>query len=79
MKIDSFKCDSCNRQKGETNNWYKFRSYPDTGNGTEFIVNPFHSEGTDYPNTKHLCSDACVIKTVQEWLSAQTEALQKGE
>jgi len=77
MKVDSFKCDSCGRQKGENNHWYKFRAYPDTGNGPEFTVNPFDSEGTDFPTTKHLCSDACVIKTVQVWLSEQTELIQK--
>lgn len=73
-KVDTFKCDGCGNIKGDLNHWFKFRSYPSEGNGAEFIVNDWNSQGTDYPNTLHLCSDACVIKTVQGWLSAQKEA-----
>ena len=84
MKIDSFLCDVCSQVKGISNHWFKFRSYDNDGNGAEFIVNSWDSKGTDYPNTIHLCSDQCVIKTVQSWLSeqkelSQKEVLQKGE
>jgi len=76
MKVDSYKCDVCGTAKADTNHWHKFRSYPDEGNGAEFIVNDWKQQGTDYPSTKHLCSDACVVKTVQGWLSAQKELSQ---
>lgn len=79
MKIDSYKCDSCGIQKLDTNHWFKFRAYPNEGNGAEFIVNDWNDKSSDYPNTLHLCSDGCVIKTVQGWLSAQKELSQKGE
>ncbi len=79
MKVDTFACDVCGERKAETNRWHKFRSYSNEGNGAEFIVNEWESQGTDYPNTLHLCSDSCVIKTVQGWLSAQKELSQKGE
>jgi len=71
MKVDSYKCDGCGIQKGENNHWFKFRSYPNEGNGSEFIVNDWNNKSEDYANTKHLCSDACVIRMVQSWLSAQ--------
>lgn len=74
MKVDSYKCDGCGIQRGDGNHWFKFRAYPNEGNGAEFIVNDWKSEGTEYPNTVHLCSDACVVKTVQAWLSAQQAA-----
>ncbi len=79
MKVDSFVCDVCKSAKETTNHWHKFRSYPDEGNGAEFTVNAWNSTGTDYPNTKHLCSDQCVIKTVQAWLSEQKDLSTKGE
>ena len=79
MKVDNFACDVCGSQKGSLNHWFKFRAYPNEGNGSEFVVNDWSGKGHDYPTTKHLCSDACVIKTVQAWLSAQKEASQKGE
>lgn len=79
MKVDSFACDVCGSQKKEVNRWHKFREYPNEGNGAEFVVNEWDSEGTEYANTKHLCSDACVVKTVQGWLSAQKELSQKGD
>lgn len=77
MKVDTFQCDVCKTQKGALNHWFKFRSYLDEGNGAEFIVTDWKQQGIDYPNTKHLCSDACVIKTVQGWLSEQKELSQK--
>jgi hypothetical protein len=81
MRFASYKCDAdgCGIKKGENNHWFKFRAYPNEGNGAEFTVNDWRDPRSDYPNTKHLCSDACVIKTVQGWLSAQKEASQKGE
>ncbi len=78
MKVDSFKCDQCGSMKGTTNHWHKFRSYPDEGNGAEFVVTSWNSPGT-YSNTLDLCSDQCVIKTVQAWLSEQKELSTKGE
>lgn len=81
MKFDSYSCDAetCSVVKGTNNHWFKFRSYANEGNGAEFIVNEWDSTGTDYPNTLHLCSDSCVIKTVQKWLSEQKELSTKGE
>jgi hypothetical protein len=79
MKVDSYCCDVCGAPKTAVNHWHKFRAYPDEGNGAEFIVNDWNYKGEDFPNTKHLCSDACVIRTVQQWLSAQQEASQPGE
>lgn len=72
MKVDSYKCDECGTPKGEINHWFKFTAQSDQFGVTDWT-------GSDYTSTLHLCSDACVIKTVQKWLSAHKEASQKGE
>ena len=74
MKVDAYKCDAdgCRTQKAENNHWFKFTAHPDQFSVTDW-------SGSDYTNTLHLCSDSCVIRTVQGWLSAQKEASQKGE
>jgi hypothetical protein len=72
VKVDSFVCDACGQAKGQTNHWHKFTAHPD-----QFSVTDWH--GSDYTNTLHLCSDSCVVKTVQGWLSKQKEVSQRGE
>jgi len=74
MKFDNFSCDAegCKVTKGSNNHWFKFTPHP-----TEFIVTDW--SGDDHPATQHLCSDSCVIRTVQKWLSEQKEISQKGE
>lgn len=73
MKVDSFKCDCCATPKGSSNHWFKIGT---DGNGIGIVA--WNTE-TKSDNIKHLCSDACVIKTVQAWLSEQKELSQKGE
>lgn len=72
MKVDTYRCDECSSQKSELNHWFKF-----TGHSDQFGVADW--TGSDYTSTLHLCSDSCVIKSVQKWLSAQKEASQKGD
>jgi hypothetical protein len=70
MKVDTFKCDVCGQIKGENNHWFRI----DTGmSGLEvnaWGVMPASSTTVD------LCSDMCVIKVVQKWLTNQ--ALSSG-
>ena len=74
MRVDTFKCDVCGIQKGETNHWYSLEKTVKNDNARlELLAAVF----TD-PAYMHLCSDACVIKAVQQWLSAQKEASQPG-
>lgn len=70
MKVDTFKCDGCSTMKGDLNHWFAV-----SPTGSSIIVSAWH-DGDGYA---HYCSDACVIKAVQQWLSAQKEASQKGE
>jgi hypothetical protein len=65
MKVDTYKCDVCGRIKGETNHWFRI----DTGvSGLELnawgVIPPT-------PTSVDLCSDQCVIKIVQKWLTKQ--------
>ena len=65
MKVDSYKCDVCGSMKGENNHWFRM----DTGAlGLELNawgVMPQTESSMD------LCSDQCVIKVVQKWLTDQ--------
>jgi hypothetical protein len=65
MRVDTFKCDVCGRIKGENNHWFRIDA---SGNGLEL-----HGWGAVQAgeSTVDLCSDLCVIKTVQQWLTAQ--------
>jgi hypothetical protein len=68
MKVDTFKCDVCGQIKGENNHWFRI----DTGaSGLE--VNAW-GVMLATPTTVDLCSDQCVIKVVQKWLTSQAVA-----
>lgn len=65
MKIDTFKCDVCGQIKGENNRWLRVDSA---------IPRLELHAWDDIPSsssTLDICSDQCVMKTVQQWLSAQ--------
>jgi hypothetical protein len=65
MRVDTYKCDVCGRIKGENNHWFRIDT---AGRGLEL-----HLWGSvpSTASTVDLCSDQCVIKTVQQWLTAQ--------
>ena len=67
MEIHTVKCDGCGIQKGDTNHWHK--ACVETAG---FVLVPWTNE-TEFPQTVHLCSDSCVVKIVQQWLSSQKE------
>ena len=65
MKVDTYRCDVCGTIKGENNHWFRI----DTGvSGLEL-----NAWGVMPPSatTVDLCSDQCVIKIVQKWLTSQ--------
>lgn len=65
-KVDTYKCDGCGTLKGSLNHWFKVYE------AGAISVLPW-DQGNDQPH-RDLCSDACVIKAVQQWLSAQQQA-----
>jgi hypothetical protein len=68
MKVDTYKCDVCGTVKGENNHWFR----AETGiAGLE--LNPWGVMPAS-GSTVDLCSDQCVIKTVQKWLTNQAIA-----
>lgn len=77
MKIDTYKCDECGTQKGEINHWFRLRPSPTWADKGPWVS--ILGWTTDYQDKDmHLCSDACVIKSVQKWLSAQ-QASKEGK
>lgn len=73
MREDSYKCDCCPTRKGQNNHWFLFRAYPDRGDGAKFTVGAWNPQEANELDMKHLCSEACVVKTVSEWLGMQKE------
>ena len=82
MKVDTYKCDGCGTQKGELNHWF-IGCFDKDGimfcpwnvdNIYRAILPARPNEFPDLRPERHYCSDACVIKAVQFWLSEQ----QKG-
>ena len=70
MRFDTYKCDVCGTLKGENNHWFR----ADTGvSGLEL-----NAWGVMQPtaSTVDLCSDQCVIKIVQKFLTNQ--AIESG-
>ncbi len=67
MKVDTYKCDVCGQMKGENNHWLRIES---TDAGLKLYG---WGEIASGPATVDLCSDQCVTKTVQQWLSAHAE------
>ncbi len=65
MRVETYKCDVCGRVKGENNHWFRVCT---AGPGLEL-----HAWGTiaSTETTVDLCSDECVVKTVQHWLNGQ--------
>jgi hypothetical protein len=68
MRIDTFKCDVCGQIKGENNHWFRIDS--DCGGLSVGAWNTVLATST----TVDLCSDACVIRVVQKWLTAQAHS-----
>jgi hypothetical protein len=67
MRFDSYKCNNCERIKGEVNNWYSA-----TDAGADFVICAGIHD--DPSGTKHLCSEACVIAVTQQWMSKIKES-----
>jgi len=66
-KVDTYQCDGCGAQKGNLNHWFRL-GVQDVSLG---IYTWAGGDATD--DDKHFCSDECVIKAVQQWLSARKE------
>ncbi len=65
MKIDSYKCDVCGAIKGENNHWFRIDTGP-----SGLVLNAW---GVMQPteSSVDLCSDQCVTKVVQKFLTLQ--------
>lgn len=72
MRIESWQCDGCGKQKGVTNHWLLVRPQSDA-----FMVFPWNEEAAVREESReaayyqHLCGSACVTKKLSAWLGAQ--------
>jgi hypothetical protein len=67
MQINTYKCDMCGTVKGENNHWFRICN----ADGIKLEAwNKMPSSET----TVDLCSDSCVIKVVQKWLTSQAHS-----
>ena len=67
MKVTTYKCDVCGQIKGENNHWFRVEA------GSAGLELNAWGTAPATASTVDLCSDQCVIKTVQKWLGAQSE------
>lgn len=67
MKVDTYKCDICGTIKGENNHWFHVN-----GRSTGLELSPWGAVSST-ETTVDLCSDQCVIKVVQKWLTEQAQ------
>lgn len=68
MKIETYKCDVCGVQKGETNHWFKVIF---VAGGDGMFLFPAHrecmsSEGKEFD----LCGQQCVQRKVEEYIGS---------
>ena len=73
MKVDTYKCDVCGTVKGENNHWFRIDTAGPSLELNAWGLAPATATAVD------LCSDSCVIKTVQQWLTAQANAPRPAE
>jgi hypothetical protein len=67
MQVHTYKCDMCGTVKGENNHWFRVC----TAQGIKLEA---WSVMPASETTLDLCSDSCVIKIVQKWLTAQAHS-----
>lgn len=69
MKIETYRCDVCGIQKGETNHWWII-TLPDLASParSELILSPATDDQHRDSNDFDLCGAACVQKKVAEFL-----------
>ena len=65
MKVDTYKCDVCGTIKGDNNHWFR------VGSGMVGLELNAWGVVPESGTTMDLCSDQCVIKIVQKWLTQQ--------
>lgn len=68
MKVNTYKCDVCGTMKGENNHWFR------VGSGVSGLELNAWGAVPESETTVDLCSDECVIKIVQKWLTQQANA-----
>lgn len=63
MKVSTYKCDYCGRQRGESNHWLlRLKS------AGEFCLYNWRDEHAD-DGFEHICSAECATKALSIWLS----------
>jgi hypothetical protein len=63
MKVETYKCDVCGKQKADVNHWWLISS-----GGSSLLIAPWSME-TVRSFEFHLCGAECVGKKVNEFLN----------
>jgi len=64
MKVDTFACDNCQKQKESTNHWWQV--WP--GRDRQIVIAPFN-EGTAMPNKQDACGQQCLVAMLERFLA----------
>lgn len=74
MKLTApYKCDYCDRQKGENNHWWLGLSPDSIGyplRERAFVLIAWNDAAAEEPNVEHICSESCASKALSKWMAA---------
>ena len=72
MKLSTpYKCDYCDRLKGETNHWW-LAAQPEGQSRQGSPVASMGWERAKLPGVKHICSEQCASKALSRFMAAIT-------
>jgi hypothetical protein len=64
MKVETYKCDQCGKQKQDSNHWFML----DIGI-VGFHLFIWDNANADIAGYKHLCSQGCASKILSTWMT----------
>lgn len=67
-KIDTYACEECDKQKGDTNHWFIIELFP-----SQFQINTW-GIFTNMDKKIAACSEQCVTKILSKWMSTVQSA-----
>lgn len=72
MKINTYRCDECDKVKGEANHWWVVGPPFTRKTKTALSISSWGQVALACKGIVHLCGQACVLKVVDRFLSTGT-------
>jgi hypothetical protein len=68
MKVSTYKCEVCGKQKEPTNHWFVLRVFGEESRGL-MQIEPWSETAAEQEGAFHLCGQEHAIQKVSEFLS----------